>query len=126
MVRHIGEEVYEEMKGQRGERCLIILEGLDEIAMDRQTSDDFLVRVIKECTLLELATILITSRPHACKDVDAGRTVEIVGFGLTEIKQFSQKSHMDTQAVKEFELQLKQYPHILSLCYIPINLVMII
>ena len=126
MVRHIGEEVYSEMKEQRGERCLIIFEGLDEIAMNCQTSDDFLVRVIKECTLLELATILITSRPHACNEIHAGRTVEIVGFGLTEIKQFSEKSFMDTQTVKDFELQLKQYPHILSLCYIPMNLVMII
>ena len=127
MVRHIGEEeAYKQVKKSRGERCLIIFEGLDEIAFSRQTSDDFLLRVIKEFTLLELATILITSRPHACKDVDAGRTVEIIGFGHKEIKQFSEKSFMDTQTVKEFELQLKEFPHIRSLCYIPMNLVMIV
>jgi len=126
-VRHIGgEEAYQQVIKSRGERCLVIFEGLDEIRMDRQTSEDFLVRVIKECTLLELATILITSRPHACKDVDAGRTVEIIGFGFTEIKQFSERSFMDTQTFKEFELQLKEYPHIRSLCYIPMNLVMVI
>ncbi|XP_065887218.1 protein NLRC3-like isoform X2 [Dysidea avara] len=127
MVRHIGEEeAYKQVMKSRGERCLIIFEGLDEIAFSRQTSDDFLLRVIKECTLLELATILITSRPHACKNVDAGRTVEIIGFGHNEIKQFSEKSFLDTQTVKEFELQLKEFPHIHSLCYTPMNLVMII
>jgi len=127
MVRHIGEEeAYKQIKKSRGERCLIILEGLDEIAMERQESDDFLVRVIKECTLLEKAIVIITSRPHACKDVKAGWTVEIMGFGFNEIKQFAKKSFTDPQTVEEFLLQLNEYPHIRSLCYIPMNLVMIV
>ena len=126
-VRHIGEEeAYKHILKSRGERCLIIFEGLDEVAMERQKSDDFLVRVIKECTLLEKATILITSRPHACKDVEAGRTVEIVGFGHSEVKQFTEKSFTDAQTVEEFLLQLNDYPHILSFCYIPMNLVMVV
>ena len=127
MVRHIGEEeAYKQIKKSRGERCLIILEGLDEIAMERQESDDFLVRVIKECTLLEKAIVIITSRPHACKDVKAGWTVEIMGFSFNEIKQFAKKSFTDPQTVEEFLLQLNEYPHIRSLCYIPMNLVMIV
>jgi len=127
MVRHIGdEEAYKQIKKSRGDRCLIILEGLDEIAMERQESDDFLVRVIKEYTQLERAIITITSRPHACIDVKAGRIVEIVGFGNAEIKQFAEKSFADVHTVEEFLLQLNEYPHIHSLCYIPMNLVMIV
>ena len=56
-----GEEAYEQLKKSAGVRCLVILEGLDEIAVERQRSDNFLVSVIKECTLLEQATIVITS-----------------------------------------------------------------
>ena len=86
VLRHVGEDkAYKEIKKSRGERCLIILEGLDEIAMDRQKTDDFFVRVITEGTLLEKATILITSRPHAFKDVQVGRTMEIIGFGHAEV-----------------------------------------
>jgi len=127
VVRHVGrKEAYEQIKNSGGEKCLIIFEGLDEIAMDRQTSDDFLVRLIKECTLLEKATLLITSRPHACTDVKAGRTFEIVGFGNHEIKKFVEKSFTDSQNITKVLQQLEKYPHIRSLCYIPMNLVMII
>jgi len=114
------------LKKSAGARCLIIFEGLDEIAMERQTSDEFLLSVIKECTLLEQATILITSRPHACEMVKAGRRVEIVGFGDNEIRQFVEKSFANASVVEDFLLQLNDFPHIRSLCYIPINLVMIV
>ena len=127
MIKYIGgEKTYELLKMSAGERCLIIFEGLDEVSAERRRNDDLLVSVIKDCTLLEQATILITSRPHACKNVKAGRTIEIVGFGNTEIKQFAEKSFTDSQTVEQFLLQLDDYPHISSLCYIPMNLVMIV
>ncbi|XP_065888546.1 protein NLRC3-like isoform X3 [Dysidea avara] len=127
MVEHIGgEEAYEQINRSAGARCLIIFEGLDEIATERQRSDNILIQVIKRCTLLEQAKVLITSRPHACEQIDAGRRVEIVGFGKNEIKDFVEKSFTDVQSVREFLLQLKVYPHINSLCYIPMNLVMIV
>ena len=127
MMEHIGgKEAYEQLKKSAGARCLVIFEGLDEIAAEHQRSDDFLIRVIKTCTLLEQAKVLITSRPHACEQIDAGRRVEIVGFGNNEIREFVEKSFTDTQIVKEFLVQLKIYPHINSLCYIPMNLVMIV
>ena len=121
-----GVQAYEQLKKSAGERCLIIFEGLDEISVERQTSDGLLVGVIKKCTMLEQATILITSRPHACKNVKAGRTVEIVGFGKAEIREFAQKMLADSQTVEDFQTHVNNYPHILSLCYIPVNLVMIV
>ena len=127
MIKYIGgEKTYELLKMSAGERCLIIFEGLDEVSAERRRSDNLLVSVIKDCTLLEQATILITSRPHACKNVKASRTIEIVGFSNTEIKQFAEKSFIDSQTVEQFLLQLDDYPHINSLCYIPMNLVMIV
>ena len=127
IVKHIGEENYQLVKKSAGSRCLIILEGFDELAIDRLQSDPFLLCLIKECTVLEEATILITSRPHACEEIDAGRRVEVVGFGNDEIREFVEKYFpQDVRSVQEFLRQLDEYPQLHSLCYIPMNLVMIV
>jgi len=127
MVEHFGEETYEQVKKSAGSRCLVILEGWDEMAAERRESDPFLVRVVRECTLLEEATIMITSRPHACENIDTDRRVEVVGFGKQEIQEFVKKSFPhDTKSFKEFSQQLKEYPHLESLSYLPMNLVMIV
>jgi len=127
MMEHIGEENYQKLKKSAGSRCLIILEGLDEMAIDRQQNDPFLIRLIKECTILEEAIVIITSRPHACKTIDAGRRIEVVGFGRNEIREFVEKSFSrHIHSVEEFLQQLDKYPQLHSLCYIPMNLVMMI
>ena len=127
MIEHIGDENYQLLKKSAGSRCLIILEGFDEMAVDHRQSDPFLTRLIKDCTLLEEATIMMTSRPHACEEIDAGRRVEVVGFGKAEIREFAEKSFpQDMQSVKMFLQQLDEYPQLCSLCYIPMNLVMIV
>ena len=123
---HIGQGMYEQVKKSAGYRCLLILEGLDEMAAERRESDPFLEQVMK-CTLLEEATIMITSRPHACDKLHAGRRVEVVGFGKEEIREFVEKSFPnDAKCVEEFTQQLEEYPHLESLSYVPMNLVMIV
>ena len=125
--RHIGEDNYQQLKTSAGNRCLIILEGFDELAINCWQNDKFLYCLIKECTVLEKAKILITSRPQACEDIDAGRRIEVVGFGKDEIKAFAEKSFpSDIQSVEEFLQQLDEYPQLHSLCYIPMNLVMLV
>ena len=127
MIEYIGEEVYQQFKKSAGSRCLIILEGLDEMAADRQKSDQFFIRLIKDWTVLEEATVMITSRPHACDKLNAGRQVEVIGFGAKQIKEFIEKSFPnDEHSVSELLKQLNDYPHLKSLCYVPQNLVMII
>ena len=123
----IGKKNYQQLKKSAGSRCLIILEGFDELAVSCRQNDPFLIRLIKKCNKLEEATILITSCPHACEEIDAGRTIEVVGFGNDEIKAFAEKSFPnDIQSVKEFLQQLDEYPQLHSLCYIPMNLVMLV
>ena len=123
----IGKNNYRQLKKSAGSRCLMILEGFDELAVSCRQNDPFLIRLIEKCNKLEEATILITSRPHACKEIDAGRIIEVVGFGNDEIKAFAEKSFPnDIQSVKEFLRQLDEYPQLHSLCYIPINLVMLV
>ena len=73
------------------------------------------------------AVILITSRPCACQELIANRRIAILGFGEEEIKSFVEKSFPnDSQIADTFMQQLMEYPHIHSLCCVPISLVMII
>ena len=126
-VKYIGEENYQQMKKSAGSKCLIILEGLDEILVDRRQSDPFLLDLIKECTVLEEAIVIITSRPHACEGIDAGRRIEIIGFGKDEIREFVEKSFSsEPQCVEEFLRQLDECPQLHSLCYVPLHLLMVV
>ena len=125
--KELGKENYEQLKKSAGRRCLIILEGFDELSAEHRENDPFLVRLIKECNKLEEAIIIITSRPHACEDIDAGRRIEVVGFGKDEIREFVE--HLfpnDIQSSVDFLRQLNDYPQLHSLCYIPLNLVILL
>ena len=127
MKERVGEEDYPKLKKSAGHRCLLILEGLDEMAVNRRQSDVTLRRLIEDNTLLEKAKILITSRPNACENLVSGRTVEVVGFGDREIREFVENSFPnDVESIEEFMRQLTEYPQLHSLCYVPLNLVMII
>ena len=123
----IGEENYQLLEKSAGRRCLIILEGLDELSSDHQQNDPFLRGLVRECNKLQEARVIITSRPHACKDINASRRVEVVGFGKDEIREFVGNSFADDiQSSKDFLRQLNDYPQLHSLCYIPLNLVIIL
>ena len=124
---HVGKENYQQIKKSAGRRCLIILEGLDEMSVDCRQNDTFLVRLIEKCNKLEEAVVMITSRPHACEEVDAGRRIAIVGFGKNEIRQFAEKYFSkESHCVEEFLRQLDEYPQLHSLCYVPLHLVMVV
>ena len=124
---HVGEEDYPKLKRLAGHRCLLILEGLDEMAANHRQSDVTLRRLIEDNTYLEKAKILITSRPNACENLVSGRTVDVVGFGDKEIREFVENSFSnDVESTEEFMRQLTEYPQLHSLCYVPLNLVMII
>ena len=127
IMEHIGEENYQQMKKSAGRKCLIILEGLDEMSVDHRQNDPFLLRLIKECIVFEEAIVIITSRPHACENIDAGRRVEVVGFGNDEIREFVENSFpKEPQCVKEFLRQLDEYPQLHGLCYVPMHLLMVV
>ena len=126
MIEQIGNDAYWELKVTLGEKCLIILEGLDELAHKQQQSDPLLLKLMN-ILIFEKAVILITSRPHACQNLNANRRIEIVGFGKVQIKSFVELSfNKDSQIANTFMEQLMEHPHIYSLCYVPVSLVMII
>lgn len=83
--------------------------------------------LVKEHRCLEDAVVLITSRPCACKKLNAGRSIEVVGFGKDEIKRFAKESFPnDENSVEEFMKQLGKYPQLYSLSYVPMNVSMVV
>ena len=125
----IGKEAFQELKNSLGKKCLIILEGLDEITFKCQQSDKFLTELI-DSKLFQYSTIVVTSRPHACQEIlkKANKIIEILGFGDKEMKEFVQDSFEQdtTQSCEVFLQQLDEHPQLYSLCHVPISLAMII
>ena len=136
------EAAYDELLTKcHGNRCLIILEGLDEISAHWQKNDEMFSKLVNSTTFLSCTNIIITSRPHACvhlcKDKKFTRTIEIVGFGKTRIKEYAEmyfnskhdlntveKSSLNT--AEKFMEQVYSDPHISSLCYVPLCLNMVL
>jgi len=119
-----GDEAYQELKLSVGSRCLIILEGLDEMPA---LNDPFFISLVEKDTAFEEATVMITSRPHACGKLFAHRIIEILGFTEKEIKIFIGNSFPnDPPAVNNFLNYLKESPLLCNLCYVPQSLSMLV
>ena len=133
MIDAIGSEAaYDELLTKcHGNRCLIILEGLDEISADWQQNDTMFCKLVKTTTFLSHANILVTSRPHACihlhRDIkDYTRTIEIVGFDRPQIKEYAELYFHNSDTAEKFMEQIINDPHISSLCYVPLCLNMVL
>ena len=128
VIKLIGEKAYQLLMESLGAKCLIILEGLDEMAAERQQNDSLLMELVKDVPIDFVKTrIIITSRPNACQELKANRTIEIIGLGDKEIMEFVQNSFPgDTQSVEAFSTHLDEYPQLYSLCYVPMSLVMVV
>ena len=128
VIKLIGGKAYQLLKEMLGAKCLIILEGLDEMATEQRQNDSLLMGLIKDVPIdFVNAKIVITSRPNACQELKANRTIEIIGLGDKEIMKFVQNSFPgDSQSVEAFSKHLDEYPQLYSLCYIPMSLVMIV
>ena len=127
--KKIGKKAFQKLKESLGAKCLIILEGLDEITLEHQQNDQFLIELINS-ELLQYSKIVITSRPHACQELmeKANKIIEILGFGDKEITEFVQDSFTsdNAQSGEVFLQQLEEHPQLYSLCHVPISLAMIV
>ena len=133
MIDAVGSEtVYDELLTKcHGNRCLIILEGLDEVSAHWQENDSVFCQLVKTTTFLSLANILITSRPHACIHLYDNikkytRAIEIVGFDRPQVKEYAEMYFHDMVAAEEFVKQVNNNPQISSLCYVPLCLNMVL
>ena len=133
MIDAVGSEAayHELLTKSHGNRCLIILEGLDEISALWQQNDTMFCQLLTDPVYLSNANILITSRPHACiylyRDIKGcARMIEIVGFDKPQIKEYAEFYFHNSNTAEKFMAQINNDPHISSLCYVPLCLNMVL
>jgi len=110
-----------------GEDIAIIFDGYDELPKELRQHSFVADLISRKC--LPLCDLVITSRPtasaHLHKVVE--RRVEILGFAEEDRKGYINHSLQDNQADIEKVLKyLESNPFINSLCYIPLNMTILI
>ena len=125
IIEQIGKDAYLQLKDELGKKSLIILEGLDEMKAEERQRDPLLHQLgllnSPRQTLLD-AKLLVTSRPYACQKLKAARKFEIVGFNEQKLKEYIKNLFPnDAQSARGILQQLREYPNIQSLCYVPLS-----
>ena len=131
----IGDAVGKHLTKSLGEKCLIILEGFDELPDTCRMESAIFVQFING-QLLPLATILVTSRPWATSallDMCQHRIlkhIEVLAFTETQIEEYvrsvftAKRPENDPMQVKDIEdtmTYIATYPQIKACMYIPLN-----
>ena len=129
------------------ERVLILFDGLDEFLdrssiakaancedLEKQMPLSALFYNIVEGNLLRGATVLTTTRPGAVEEVYRhlrfDKTIEILGFASEQVKDYVENFAKDAvedvqDAGKKIWEHIKTNMNIFSLCYIPVNCLII-
>ena len=106
-----------------GTDITIVFDGYDEISSNIR-DNSFVAQVINR-KILKLCGLVITSRPTASVSLvgNADRRVEILGFTKEDrLKYVSQSLKGNQTEIKQLEDYLEKNPFIDSLCYIPLNM----
>ena len=121
------ELITEYLENTSGLHATIVFDGYDEISMEiRQNS--FITKIInKQC--LKLCGLVITSRPTASAVLHAicDCRVEILGFTKEDRMEYIKQSlEGNLYEIAQLEAYLEKNPFINSLCYIPLNMTILI
>ena len=107
--------------------ALIILEGYDELPDSCRNDPSSVFNELISGKLLPLATILVTSRPWATKDLHEQHAchiyqhIEVLGFTKKQIKEYINKNIGEEKIRSGLNLYLEKHPQIRSGMYIPLN-----
>ena len=110
-----------------GKHCMIVFDGYDEIS-DKVKCNSFISMIINR-KALRLCSLVITSRPttSAVLHGNADRRVEILGFTKEHRNRYLHQSlKNNTDEIKKIEEYFEANPFIDSLCYIPLNMTILI
>ena len=124
-------EVISHIEKTDGKGVLFILEGWDELPLPlrkitKAKKASVFVKLIQRVYLTQ-ATILVTSRHVATRDFHGtlqnlvSRFVEVLGLTSTDIRDYIKSYINDTAKSSDLISQIQDYPHIESMCYIPLN-----
>ena len=115
------------LENTSGEHIVIVFDGYDEISEELR-HNSFIGNIINR-KILKLCSLVITSRPTASADLHSicDFRVEILGFTKeNRTKYIHQSLRNDQTEIKKLEAYLKKNPFIDSLCYIPLNMTILI
>ena len=119
--------VYNELKNSQQFHALIILEGYDELPDSCRNDPLSVFNELISGKLLPLATVLVTSRPWATKDLHEQHAchiyqhIEVLGFTKKQIKEYINKNVGEEKVRSGLNLYLEKHPQIRSGMYIPLN-----
>ena len=119
--------VYNELKNSHTFHALIILEGYDELPDYSRNDSSSIFNELISGDSLPLATVLVTSRPWATKDLHVKHTchiyqhIEVLGFTKKQIKEYINKNVGEEKIRSGLYSYLEKYPQIRSGMYIPLN-----
>ena len=126
-------DVVENVTACHGAGFAIWLEGWDELC-DSHKSNSVFSDLISG-TLLPEATIVVTTRPSATGSLEDGyitRRIEILGFTEEQMNEYVDRSfsynneNVPTSESKNFTMELKRVPNLLTLAYIPLSLCILV
>ena len=106
-----------------GADVTIVLDGYDEVSSEVR-NNSFVAKIINR-RILRLCGLVITSRPTASTNLhgNVDRRVEILGFTKEDRMKYVRQSLKDNRSeIEQLEAYLEKNPFINSLCYIPLNM----
>ena len=115
------------LQNNNGLGATLIIDGFDELSTElRQTS---FFREVIGGDVLHNARVVVTSRPSAsaCLHQFVQRRIEVLGFEKSSKEQYVNNALKDTpQYLHKLKAHFQQYPNIDALCYIPLNMAIIV
>ena len=105
----------------------LIIDGFDELSTElRQTS---FFRKLIEGDILHNVRVVVTSRPSAsaCLHQYVHRRIEVLGFEKSSKEEYVDNALKDKpEHLHKLKVHFQQYPNIDALCYIPLNMAIIV
>ena len=115
------------LQNNNGVGVTLIIDGFDELSTElRQTS---FFRKLIEGDVLHNVKVVVTSRPSAsaCLHQYVYRRIEVLGFEKSSKEQYVDNALKDTpEHLHKLKAHFQQYPNIDALCYIPLNMAIIV
>ena len=118
--------IAKEVARVRGNGVLFILDGWDELSEHKDAS---VIKKIVYKKVLQKCSLVITSRPHASTELVRyqvlDRQFEIVGLTSNQIKKIV-ANHFSSKSMSETFLKQMEVSGVMQLCYIPLNLAIVL
>ena len=109
-----------------GEDAIIVFDGFDELSEDNRKAsiiiDIINRRILTKCCLVVTSRLTASSNLHGSVD----RRVEIVGFTEEDRLDYIQSALESDEQVKDLQHYLQCNPTINALCYIPLNMTILL